>query len=194
MAKCIIEWCNWVWCKNWKWWRSFPLWYCSKHYNRFKRKWSPADDLCKYIPTWKTKNALYTTYRWIKQRCYDKNCNRYIHYWWKWVKICERRLWPLGFESFIKDMWDKPGSEYTIERINIDGDYCPSNCIWATVHEQAANRSNNNKDVWVSWRKDRWKRTSAITVDNKVIKLWCYSSYEKALEARKEWEKRYLNK
>jgi hypothetical protein len=70
------------------------------------------------------------------QRCTNPSCRDYAYYADRGIKICER--W-LKFENFLDDMGEKPEG-LTIEGINNDGDYEPSNCKWATRLDQARNR------------------------------------------------------
>lgn len=59
--------------------------------------------------------------------------------------ICDRWCGEKGFQNFYEDMGDRPEG-LTLERIDNDGNYEPSNCKWATRLEQVLNKSNKRKD------------------------------------------------
>ena len=74
------------------------------------------------------------------QRCTNKNNKRYEHYGGRGISVCER--W-LKFDNFLKDMGDRP-DEMTIDRINVNGDYEPSNCRWADSKTQSLNKQKHS--------------------------------------------------
>jgi hypothetical protein len=77
----------------------------------------------------------------MKQRCNYKGHTVYEFYGGRGIKVCER--WENSFEAFLEDMGPRPSSKHSIERINGNGNYEPSNCGWSTDHEQNRNRRSN---------------------------------------------------
>jgi hypothetical protein len=73
----------------------------------------------------------------MKQRCLNSKCPGYADYGGRGITICDR--WIESFESFLSDMGEKPEGK-SLDRIDNDGNYNPSNCKWSTPVEQASNR------------------------------------------------------
>lgn len=81
----------------------------------------------------------------MKTRCYNKGNRSYQHYGNRGIKVCSRWLEkPGGFWNFVQDMSKRPEG-YSLDRIDVNGDYCKENCRWASPTQQALNRRQNNE-------------------------------------------------
>ncbi len=89
-------------------------------------------------------SKIYQTWANIIQRCTNPNSKNYHCYGGRGIAVCKR--W-IKFENFLKDMGEKSSPEHQIDRINNDGNYCKSNCRWATRKQQARNRRDNHLET-----------------------------------------------
>lgn len=94
-----------------------------------------------------SKHPLYHVWTSMKNRCLNKkDVRNYSWYGGRGVCVCDKWLGEHGFENFVKDMGERPKG-YSIDRIDVNGDYCPENCKWSSAEEQSRNRRNNVKVV-----------------------------------------------
>ena len=116
-----------------------------------------------------TNSPEYTIWQNMIRRCYDRKNSSFQYYGHRGIKVCDR--WHT-FVNFLADMRHKLSPDHTIERIDNNGNYEPSNCRWATWREQSINKRN----------------TITITFNDqtKTLVEWSHSTgiYYKVLQAR----------
>lgn len=85
-------------------------------------------------------SPTYQSWRSMKARCFNRGCGKsWSHYGGRGITVCARWLGPYGFENFLADMGARPKGT-TLDRLDVDGNYEPRNCRWATAVEQRHNR------------------------------------------------------
>ena len=97
-------------------------------------------------------SRTYVSWRGMLARCYYADHVSYEYYGGRGVTVCGR--WRSSFESFLADMGERPEGK-TLDRIDPDGNYEPSNCRWATPFEQRHNQRDSRKTEVDAWLKGR---------------------------------------
>ena len=119
---------------------------------------------------------LYEIYNNMKTRCLNPNCPSYYNYGGRGIKICKE--WLLDFGAFRS--WALANGyreNLTIDRIDVNGNYEPNNCRWATAKVQANNTRSNHLETIDGVTKDltEWAEFYGInikTVRDRLLRGW----------------------
>lgn len=141
----------------------------------------------------------------MRARCSSPKANNYHLYGARGITVCKR--W-MSFKNFLEDMGERPTRQHSIDRIDNNGNYEPSNCRWATKAMQANNRRTNRKITWngvtknaTEWAKDlgirqktlfhRMDRGNSLekVFSKKTIKPLIHISFNGKTQTLNEWGK-----
>lgn len=146
-------------------------------------------------PTTKTHGdsttKLYEKWCSMMNRCNNPNHPHYKDYGGRGIKVCEEWHNYSNFKKWVLNTRDN--ENLTIDRIDVNGDYCPENCRWATAKEQANNRRSNLIYVYngESHNLNEWCEILGLNyynVHNRIYKLkW---TFEKAISTPIDISKR----
>jgi hypothetical protein len=145
----------------------------------------------------------YNSYKAMMDRCYRENASNYANYGGRGIEVCEEWHDIEKFEKWVEESNYEKG--LTIDRIDVDGNYEPSNCRWATKKEQDNNRRNT---VYVEYNGEchtisEWAEITGVnrsTLNNRYYrgirgeKLFeklesCKGMTWNIVDGRREWEK-----
>jgi hypothetical protein len=128
-----------------------------------------------------SESSEYSSWASMKSRCYSKSNRWYKNYGGRGIEVCEE--WKNSFISFLRDMGNKPDDSYSIERIDVNGNYEPKNCKWANRFEQDRNKTtnifityNNVTKIITDWAKEY--NMYPQTLKERYLK---YNDFEKAI-------------
>lgn len=117
-------------------------------------QWKEATNKNKKYEEGTLKTTEYSTWQGMIQRCTNPNNEGYHLYMGKGIKVCDRWLdKERGFLNFLEDMGKKPSPQHSLDRIDGNGNYEPSNCRWVTWFVQLANTSRNR---WIEYNGEQF--------------------------------------
>lgn len=130
-----------------------------------------------------TGSPTYIIWTNMKARCLNESAPYYKNYGGRGIKVCDR--WKDSFENFLEDMGERPEG-LTLERIDSNGNYEPSNCKWDNWTNQMNNRRVNRKVTYDGRTQTIAQWSREVGVDPSVIRnrLNSGASPEKALGAK----------
>lgn len=136
-----------------------------------------------------TGTPTYITWVNIRSRCGNKSNEKYRIYGERGIKVCEE--WR-SFSKFLLDMGEKPTAESTIERKDVNGDYCKENCIWTedlslqAFNTRISSRNTSGKTGVHMNKNGKWVATILSREDKRS--LGTFDTFEEAVAARLEAE------
>lgn len=119
-----------------------------------------------------TGSPEYSAWRHMIARCESPLDSRFHCYGARGIKVCDRWKGRDGFQNFLNDIGPRPSPEYSIDRINNNGNYEPSNCKWSNRIEQANNKS---KSMFITYQGE-----------TKTLRAW---ARELGLKYKRVWER-----
>ena len=167
---------------------------CDGHQIRFRKGQETDSPLARREAHGQSYSKTYRSWEAMCTRCTSTTAKEYPQYGGKGINVCKR--WLHSFSSFLEDMGERPEGT-SIDRIDNNGNYEPSNCRWATRAVQQQNQGPSIRNATgqrgVSWVKRIKKYTAQIQANGKIIWLGNFAKLDEAIEVRKKAELKYWN-
>lgn len=114
------------------------------------------------------KNRTYLAWQNMRRRCFDKNRPDYKHYGGRGISVC--KSWD-DFSIFVRDLGECPKNG-SLERIDVNGNYCPENCRWIDKKDQPKNARSNISINYLgkSWRS--WELEKLLKIPANQLRRW----------------------
>jgi hypothetical protein len=140
-----------------------------------------------YFRHGKCNTPEYRAYNNMKNRCLNPNTRDYHYYGGRGIKVCER--WLESFYNFLEDVGERPTPNYSLDRIDNDGDYAPDNVRWSSKLTQVVNRRQFENTIsgykgialtrsnkWQARIKKSGKLLALGTFENKIDAILAYNT------------------
>lgn len=140
-----------------------------------------------------TGTGEYNIWKTMLQRCSNPKNRGYYKYGGRGISVCSE--WE-HFENFIRDMGQRPSEKHTIERVDVNGNYCKENCIWTDnlslqCFNQRRRKDNSSGRTGVNWCTQTKKWKVRISKDNAEFVLGHFIDFKEAVRVREEAELKY---
>lgn len=139
------------------------------------------------------RDAIYRAWDSMKRRCFNKNNANYHYYGGRGITVCDEWMDYIPFREWALNNGYK--KKLTLDRIDPNGNYEPSNCRWADRTTQAYNKNiqsnNTSGKTGVVWDTNTSKWRAEIKKRGVMYRLGHYDDFDKAVEARKAGELKY---
>ena len=142
-----------------------------------------------------SNHRIYEIYNGMKQRCYNENNENYKHYGGRGISICDEWFDENGFINFYN--WSKNNGyeeDLTIDRVDVNDGYRPSNCRWATKKEQVVNRRKEKIPIAISPNKEIYviDCLEDFIKDNSFDRFTVYKCLNGEYRQHKGWQFEYI--
>lgn len=129
-------------------------------------------------------SPTYISWRAMRSRCYNPSLKCFSRYGGRGIQVCAR--WS-RFENFLADMGERPPGK-TIDRIDLNGHYMPSNCRWVTPQQNSWNRRRRGDGItgWKGVSFSHGKFCALIMKDGKQVFLGYFKTAEEAAKVYDE--------
>lgn len=129
------------------------------------------------------EQPLHYIWRSMMARCYRKTDKSYRYYGARGIRVCVR--WH-EYQNFAKDMGERPSPDHSLERVDVNDDYYPDNCCWATRSEQQKNKTSTKLYVHEGRAQTlvEWARELGISKELAHWRINTWGTFEKG----KKWQ------
>ena len=103
----------------------------------------------------------YRIWKNLRQRCYNPKNPDYKYYGGRGITVCKR--WS-NFQNFYEDRGPRPSSKHSIDRIDTNGNYTPTNTRWATAKEQSVNRRDFVRPKGETHKRSKLREQDILTI------------------------------